>query len=67
MDPSPTVGILENILAADGIDYATMDSLDAIDFLLAIEQRFELRIPDEDAEKWRSLPGIAEYIDEHRP
>nr|AZL87957.1 acyl carrier protein [Leachiella pacifica] len=39
------------------------DSLDTVEFVMAIEERFNIEIPDEDAEKIVTLNQAVEFID----
>lgn len=40
------------------------DSLDAVEIIMAIEDEFDIEIPDEDAEKFQSIGDIIKYIEE---
>ena len=40
------------------------DSLDAVEIIMAIEDEFDIEIPDEDAEKFLSIGDIIKYIEE---
>ena len=40
------------------------DSLDAVEIMMAIEDEFDIEIPDEDAEKFQSVGDIVRYVDE---
>ena len=40
------------------------DSLDAVEIMMAIEDEFDIEIPDEDAEKFQSIGDIVKYVDE---
>lgn len=42
-----------------------IDSLDLIEFIDAIEKEFEIKIPDEDAEKLTTVGSVIDYIDKH--
>ena len=42
-----------------------MDSLDTIEIVLDIEQKYGLKIPDEDADKLRTVGGVIDYVREH--
>ena len=39
------------------------DSLDAVEIIMAIEEGFGLEIPDVDAEKFRSVRDMVEYVE----
>jgi acyl carrier protein len=41
------------------------DSLDTVELVMALEEEFDLEIPDEDAEKIQSVNDAIEYITEH--
>jgi acyl carrier protein len=40
------------------------DSLDTVELVMAFEEEFDAEIPDEDAEKLRSVKGVLEYLTE---
>ncbi|SHJ65857.1 acyl carrier protein [Tepidibacter formicigenes] len=42
------------------------DSLDAVEIMMALEDEFELEIPDEDAEKFTCIGEIVKYIEENK-
>lgn len=42
------------------------DSLDIVELVMALEEEFELTIPDEDAEKIRTVGEAVKYIQERR-
>ena len=39
------------------------DSLDAVEIMMALEDEFEITIPDEDAEKFANIGDIVSYIE----
>jgi acyl carrier protein len=41
------------------------DSLDNVELVMALEQEFNLEIPDEDAEKITTVSDAVNYIQEH--
>jgi len=41
------------------------DSLDTVELVMALEQEFNLEIPDEDAEKIGTVGQAVDYIEEH--
>jgi acyl carrier protein len=42
------------------------DSLDAVTITMALEEDFDIQIPDEDAEKWRTVADIVAYVEKRR-
>ncbi|MBR5315983.1 MAG: acyl carrier protein [Firmicutes bacterium] len=40
------------------------DSLDAVEIIMAIEDHFEIEIPDEDAEKFQTVGDLVRYVEE---
>jgi len=47
------------------IDDLGADSLDIVELVMEIEKRFEIEIPDEDAEKISSVQDAIDYITSH--
>lgn len=41
------------------------DSLDTVELVMAFEDEFDIEIPDEDAEKIRSVKDAVDYIKNH--
>ena len=41
------------------------DSLDTVELVMAFEEAFEIEIPDEDAEKIRTVKDAVDYIQAH--
>ena len=39
------------------------DSLDAVEIIMAIEEEFDLEIPDEEAEKCKMVGDLVKYVD----
>lgn len=39
------------------------DSLDAVEIIMAVEEEYDLAIPDDDAEKFRTVRDLVEYVD----
>lgn len=40
------------------------DSLDAVEIIMAIEDEFEIEVPDEDAEKFGNIGDIVRYVED---
>ena len=47
------------------IDDLGADSLDIVELIMALEEELELEIPDEDAEGFKTVGDVVEYITEH--
>ena len=39
------------------------DSLDAVEVIMALEDEFDIEIPDEEAENFKTIGNIVEYIE----
>ncbi len=46
------------------MDDLDADSLDAVEVMMALEDEFDIEIPDEDAEKFKNIGDIVRYIEE---
>ncbi|HSH70538.1 MAG: acyl carrier protein [Deferrisomatales bacterium] len=56
---------LEKVVnAASFIDDLGADSLDTVELVMALEEEFDQEIPDEDAEKIRTVQDAINYINE---
>ncbi len=51
--------------AAAFVDDLKADSLAVVELVLALEQEFDLEIPDEDTEKIRTVKDATDYIKTH--
>ena len=47
---------------ASFIDDLGADSLDTVELVIAFEEEFDLEIPDEDAEKMRTVADVVSYV-----
>ena len=47
---------------ASFVDDLGADSLDTVELVMAFEEVFELEIPDEDAEKMRTVADVVSYV-----
>lgn len=50
---------------ASFIDALGADSLDIVELVMAMEETFDIEIPDEDAENIRTVQDAVNYIEEH--
>ena len=39
------------------------DSLDAVEIIMAIEEEYEIEIPDEEAEKFQTVADLVNYVE----
>ncbi|MBF8982936.1 acyl carrier protein [Lutibacter sp. B2] len=42
------------------------DSLDAVEIIMAIEDEFDIEVPDEDAEGFKTVGNIVDYVTERK-
>ncbi len=47
---------------ANVVDDLGADSLDVVELVMALEEAFDLEIPDEEAEKIRTVKDISDYL-----
>ncbi|MGI6721530.1 MAG: acyl carrier protein [Anaerovoracaceae bacterium] len=40
------------------------DSLDAVEIIMAIEEEYDIEVPDEEAEKFQKVSDIVNYVEE---
>jgi acyl carrier protein len=50
---------------ASFIDDLGADSLDTVELVMALEEEFDIEIPDEDAEKMKSVQDALDYLKKH--
>jgi len=48
------------------VDDLSADSLDIVELIMSLEEKFELEIPDEEAEKIVTVGDVVKYIVEHK-
>lgn len=51
--------------SASFVDDLGADSLDTVELVMAFEEAFDIEIPDEDAEKIRTVQDAISYIQSH--
>mgnify|MGYP000601113353 CR=1 FL=1 len=61
------LGVSEDAITneASFIDDLGADSLDIVELIMALEEEFDIEIPDADAEKIVSVGDVVEYIKEN--
>lgn len=50
------------ITAETTLEDLNADSLDVVEVIMALESEFHMEIPDEDAEKIKTVGALAEYV-----
>ncbi|MGB9846039.1 MAG: acyl carrier protein [Desulfotomaculales bacterium] len=55
----------EVTMEASFIEDLGADSLDIVELVMALEEEFDIVIPDEDAEKIRTVGQAVKYIQDH--
>ena len=51
--------------SASFVDDLGADSLDQVELVMAFEEAFDVEIPDEEAEKIRTVKDAIEYLEKH--
>ena len=51
--------------SASFVDDLGADSLDTVELVMALEEHFDIEIPDDDAEKIRTVQDAIDYIEKH--
>lgn len=61
------LGVEKSAVSAEAslIDDLGADSLDTVELVMALEEEFGLEIPDDAAEKIKTIQQITDYIAEH--
>lgn len=55
----------EATMEASFVDDLGADSLDTVELVMALEEEFDTEIPDEDAEKIRTIQQAVDYVKAH--
>lgn len=58
------LGVDEDQVTADAsfVDDLGADSLDTVELIMAFEENFDIEIPDEDAQKIKTVQDVIDYI-----
>ncbi|MBR3673792.1 MAG: acyl carrier protein [Clostridia bacterium] len=58
------LGVDENLVTRDAtfVDDLAADSLDIVELVMGIEEKFEIQIPDEAAEKIVTVGDVVDYL-----
>ena len=59
------LGVDEGQVTEDAsfVDDLGADSLDTVELIMAFEEEFDIEIPDEDAQKIKTVKDVIEYIE----
>jgi acyl carrier protein len=62
------LGVSEDQVTAQAsfIEDLGADSLDIVELVMALEEEYDMEIPDEDAEKVRTVADVVEYIESNK-
>ncbi|MCB0309749.1 MAG: acyl carrier protein [Bdellovibrionales bacterium] len=60
------VGLEEVTPEASFIEDLGADSLDIVELIMALEEQFDIEIPDEDAEKIQTVKDVISYVEERQ-
>ncbi|MGI0406226.1 acyl carrier protein [Helicobacter sp. MIT 00-7814] len=53
-------------LESNFIDDLNADSLDVVEMIMALEEKFGIEIPDQDAEGIKTVKDVVDYIEKHK-
>jgi acyl carrier protein len=61
------LGVNEDQVVQDAsfVDDLGADSLDTVELVMALEEEFGIEIPDEDAEKIKTVSNVVDYVNDH--
>jgi len=59
------VGESQVVQDASFVDDLGADSLDTVELVMALEEEFGIEIPDEDAEKIKTVGNVVDYVSSH--
>ena len=57
---------VEVAIVSTFMDELGADSLDIVELIMAFEEEFNIEIPDEAAEKIKTVQDVVTYIDQHK-
>ncbi len=62
------LGVDEDQITSEAsfIDDLGADSLDTVELVMAFEEEFDVEIPDEEAEKIRTVKDVMDYLNAHK-
>ena len=57
---------LDDVTLSSTIESLGGDSLDTVEAVMRIEEEFGIEIPDDDAEKFKTISDIVQYVESHQ-
>ena len=62
------LGVETDVITADTnlMKDLEADSLDAVEIIMAIEDEYDIEVPDEDAEKFQTVTDIVKYVEDNQ-
>ena len=54
---------LDDITMDTTLEELNADSLDVVEVIMSLEKEFNMEIPDEEAEKIKTIGGLVEYVE----
>ncbi len=61
-----SVDLAEVVPESSFVDDLGADSLDLVELIMAVEEAFDIEIPDEEAEKLQTVQDAINYINAHK-
>ena len=59
------VDLSEVVDGASFVEDLGADSLDTVELIMALEEEYNIEVPDEEAEKMKTVEQVIEYIKKH--
>lgn len=62
-------GVEDSLISPEAklIDDLNLDSLDLVEFVMELEEKLDIEIRNDDADKWITVDDIAKFLDEVNP
>jgi acyl carrier protein len=62
IEEADVLGDIDNLLSDKDLTEQGIDSLDAVNIYLILEEKFDVKIPDEDLSQVKSIDAIINYV-----
>ena len=60
---SQTVSVSENVTLETRLESLGLDSLDMVEFVMELEEEFDITVEDSAAESWQTVGDIISYVE----